>query len=142
MSSLEDELSGSKISYNTLTEETLRGIMKDIMYSKNEPPRQLVMYTGLYGMYNFDFALGNIGHPDIYHHHGHLKHCKYIYLTLGVKQSNIKCKVRMWNKVNKIEVYNGTTLLFSSNHFDDVYKGLKKLGIKIVTYNKRLRIYE
>ena len=141
MSSLENKLSGTKTTYNTLTKETLSDIIKDVMY-KNESPRQLVMYTGLYGMYNFDFVLGGVGHPNIYHHHGHLKYCKYIYLTLGVKQSNIKCRVRMWNKVNKIEVYNGTTLLFSSNHFDDVYKGLKKLGIKIITYNKKLRVYE
>lgn len=132
---------GVKITYNTLTEETLRGAIKDIM-NRNEPPSQFVMYTGLYGMYDFNFAMGGIGIPNNYHHSRHMKHCKYIYLTLGVKQSNIKCKVKMWNKANKIEVYSGTSLLFYSNHFDDVYKKLKKLGIKIITYNKRLRIYE
>lgn len=141
MSSLEDDISNKEI-YSTLTEVKLREAMKDLMFFKNESPRQMVLYTGLYGIYNFDFHLGGVGSPNNYHHHGSMKHCKYIYITLGVKQSNIKCKVRMSRKVNQIEVYNGTNLLFSSNHFDDVYKRLKKLNIKIVTYNKRLRIYE
>lgn len=101
----------------------------------------IVLYTGIGGMYMFEFAMGGVGQPKSYYH-GYSKHTNYIYISLGTKQSNIKCKVRLSKENGKIEVYNGTKLLFSCNHFDKVYYQLKKLNINILTYNKRLRKYE
>lgn len=87
--------------------------------------------------------MGEIGIPNSYKHHGTIKNKEsYQYITLGHTSSNIKCKIRMYRKVSKIEVYFGTVLLFSSNHFNSVYKELKKRKINIIVYNKFKRVFE
>lgn len=106
--------------------------------------REWIFVTGTRGMYNFNFQMGGVGSPRSYimHYSGGNRIVKYIYITLGHKFSNIKCKVRMWNDVAKIEVMDGTTTLFHSNHFDSVYAELEKRGIKILRYDKYSRRYK
>lgn len=48
----------------------------------------------------------------------------------------------MWEEFDKIEVLNGVETLFFTDNFDNMYKELHKIGIKIKVYNKFNRKFE
>lgn len=134
---IEDSI--KKVEYKPLTLNALKDFLSDLDNFKPEKQPTYVLYTGEYGMHNFNFACGGIGIPDYYVIHNQRRIPSIIYITLVLdeyfghsrknktlaKHSPYKCKIRMWKEFSKIELYYGTKLLTTANHFDGIYQFLK-----------------
>jgi len=126
---------------NKFSLEDIENIFKDL-----SPPssQSFVLYTGLYGMYNYEFVMGGIGYPT-FGYYMHPYNSKYwrktgniIYISIGndfygrtrkhktlLKHSPYKAKIRMWKDVTKIELFYCTKSLGYFNNFDSVNNYLK-----------------
>lgn len=79
MSILDDMNKSRKpVEYKTLSLEDLKKKMGEIFYTPRQPHQPVTIYTGLYGMYAFDYAFATVS--GILKPHMTKKHARFVYL--------------------------------------------------------------
>lgn len=79
MSILDDMNKSRKpVEYKTLSLEDLKKKMGEIFYTPRQPHQPVTIYTGLYGMYTFDYAFAAVS--GIIKPHMTKKHARFVYL--------------------------------------------------------------
>lgn len=115
-----------KSTYNT--ESKITNLIKDILFSKEES-KDMIMYTGIIGMYIFQLYMMGLGVPLVYftftHYH---KTSNIIVLNLFKKSGLIKAVIN--TRTRSVEIREGTNILKTAFKFEEIGDYLTSLEPK------------
>lgn len=114
--------------YTKLSLNGLEQLIKNNLF--NIKDSEIVIYTGLYGMYMFDLCMMGFGLPIVYYTFGnkHRKNTKLIILNLFEKSGFIKAVIN--TKTRKVEIRKGTIIIKEAFNFDELEEYLTNLSPK------------